>query len=557
MEWPHGAEQHRGTALGRRGAVASAHPFATQAGIEMLRQGGNAVDALVAMSAVLSVVEPNSVSAGGVGLMTIAAPGTTEPVVLDFVPPSPAAATPEAFVGAPPGREAFKYAAPSLKDHGVRSVLPPGSLAGWVEALRRFGRMDLQSVLAPAIAWAEDGFPVSPYLLRVLAASAPALAVYPDTARVFLPGGGLPSVGEALRQPDLAETLRAVAEGGDAAIQGPIADALARFSHENGGLLTLDDLTGWRPSWEAPVSARFRDAIVYAPPPPCSGLQYLLTLNIMAGYDRAYDPTDALCVHRLIEACKLATVDRIAWTVDRAGGWPMLLTEAYAAARRREIDDRRAALGVGDRFSAEAMAAGIRPGSVQAAMQESTTHLVAMDAEGWMAASTQTIGGGPARGFGSGVVFGGTGLLMNNFAHWFDDNPLSPNAIGPNKKVEMCLAPSQIWRDGRPAAAIGTPGSWGMLQTTPQLLLGLIDPPMDVQAAIERPRFRLASGKAVQMERRFGPVLEDLAARGHEVVALPAWSPVVGGAQGVARDPVSGALTGGADPRRDGIALAW
>lgn len=556
MIWPHGAEQHRATAMGRRGVVACAHPFAAQAGLDMLRMGGNAVDALIAMSAVLGVVEPNAVGAGGMGIMTIAPPGASEPIVLDFVGPLPLAASLEAFKGRPPGEPGFKYPATSHKDHGIRSSIVPGNLAAWVMALDRFGYIDRATVLAPAIAWAQDGFPISPYLLGVLTATAPVLAPYADTARIFLPEGSLPGVGQLLRQTDLAETLRSVAADGLGAINGSIADSLAAYSEQNGGLLAREDFDRWGPEWVSPISIRYGDATIFAPPPPCSALQYLLTLNIMAGYDQPYDPTDALSVHRMIEACKFANVDRITWTMTDPEAWHVLLTSEYARSRRDLIDDAHAAVGVGDRFSAAAMAAGIVPGSVQAIMQESTTHLVAMDEEGWMASSTQTIGGGPARGFGSGVVFGKTGLLLNNGAHWFDDDPESPNFIRPGRKGEKTLSPSQIWRNGMPWACVGTPGSWGILQTTPQMLLGVLHDAPNIQALIERPRFRLSTGRKVQVESRFGAVQEGLEARGHELVRLPAWSPVVGGAQGLVRLE-NGLLTGGADPRRDGIALAW
>ncbi len=218
------------------------------------------------------------------------------------------------------------------------------------------------------------------------------------------------------------------------------------------------------------------------------------------------------------------------------------------------IDPARAAYSGGERFTSRKLPHEIRPGSPASVARESTTHFVTADAAGNVVACTQTLGDA----FGSGVVHGTTGLALNNFAYWFDLDPASPNVIAPRKRVEMCLAPSQVWRDGRPFLMVGTPGSFGIMQTTPQMIMNVLDHGFSIQAAIEAPRFRTMTGYELPMEGRFpAEVRGELARRGHEIQILDDWTMFVGGGQGVMIDPDSGALLAGADPRRDGYALAY
>ena len=218
------------------------------------------------------------------------------------------------------------------------------------------------------------------------------------------------------------------------------------------------------------------------------------------------------------------------------------------------LDPDKAAFSGGDRYTSKKERNEVRPGSIESIMKESTTHFTAADAAGNVVSCTRTLGGG----FGSAVVHGSTGLSLNNFANWFDLDPESPNLIAPGeKKVEMCLAPSQIWRNGEFAMTVGTPGSFGIMQTTPQMIMNLIDHGFSIQAAIEAPRFKALRGTSLPVESRVPPdVLSELERRGHVVDVLEAWTPFFGGGQGILRDPDSGAFFGGADPRRDGYAMA-
>lgn len=547
MTWPHYGSSHRLAVAGQHAAVATAHPLASLAGLRMLLEGGNAVDAAVAAAAALSVVEPFSSGAGGCGYMTIALPDENLPVVLDFMGLAPAAATLDRFT------------APGSKDYGIRSPLVPGAVGGWLAALERFGRLDRSAVLAPAIDYAENGFVVTLYGHRFMGGIRDTLRKWPTTMAAYYPGGEPPPAGAILRQPDQARTLRQIAEGGmEAFYLGPIAKEIARFSQANGGLLTEEDLAEYRPTWQEPISTTYHGYTIYCPPPPCSGMQYLLTLNILEGIDvAAMGQNSADAIHYLAEASKLAKADRTIYASDPDAPMKTLLSQDYAARQRDLIEPRRANPSGSERYTARTALDTTRPGSVASAIRESTTHLVTSDAEGRSVACTQSLGGAGV-GFGSGIVYGTTGLALNNLLHWFDDEPTSPNVVAPGKKVEMCMAPSQVWRDGRPFLLLGTPGSWGILQTTPQLLSNVLDHRFGVQAAIEAPRFRTTTGYELAIEGRVpGAVLDELRRRGHQVEVLDPWTKFVGGAQGILIDPDTGTFWGGADPRRDGYALAF
>ncbi len=543
MTWPNRGLAHRPVVTGRRGAIASAHPHASMAGLRMLQQGGNAIDAAVAVAAALNVVEPYMSGAGGVGYMTIATPDRASPIVLEYIGRAPAAATLD------------RFSESGSKDDGIRSPLVPGALGGWLAALERFGTMDRATVFAPAIEYARDGFPVTIKNHDFFDGNRERLLHWPTSVAAYLHDGATPLPGSILKQPDLARSFEAIVEGGaDVFYRGPIGAEIARFSQENGGLLTVEDLAGYQPSWQDPIATTYRGFTTYCPPLPCSGMQYLITLNIVEGFDMAgLGPNSADYLHHLAEAMKLAVADRTTYAPNPASPIESLLSKEYAETRRGMIDPAAAAYSGGERYASHKHPEEIPAGSFASIMRESTTHFAAADANGWAVSCTQTLGGG----FGSGVVHGNTGMALNNFAHWFDDDPESPNVIAPNKQVEMCLAPSQTWRDGRLFVTVGTPGSFGIMETTPQMLLNVLDHGFSIQAAIEAPRFRTITGRELIIEGRVpDPVLDELRRRGHDIQVLDPWTPLVGGGQGIMVDPDSGAFLAGADPRRDGYALA-
>jgi gamma-glutamyltranspeptidase/glutathione hydrolase len=546
MAWPNKGLAHRPVVMGRRGAVASANPHASQAGLRMLQAGGNAIDAIVATAAALNVVEPYMSGAGGVGYMVIKDQAATKPMVLDFIGRAPAAAE----------LSVFREAGPGSKDSGILSPLVPGNLGGWLTALERYGTMDRATVFAPAIELAEGGFPITLSNAIMWGMAVENLRKWPTSAAQYLHDGAVPQVGSILVQPALGRTFRAIVEGGmEAFYRGEIAREIVRFSQAHGGILTLDDFAHYAPEWQEPISTTYRGYDVFCPPLPCSGVQYLQTLNLVEGFDMAdLGQNSADYIHYLAEAMKLAVADRTTYAPDPTGPIAYLLSKEYAAARRALIDPQRAAYSGGERFTAQKLPAEVLPGSPASLIRESTTHLVAIDAAGNAVSCTQTLGAS----FGSGVVHGSTGLVLNNFFHWFDDEPTSPNVIAPGKKVEMCLAPSQIWRDGRPFLLVGTPGSFGIMQTTPQMMLNVIDHGYSIQAAIEAPRFRTMTGYDLAYETRIpDEIMRELARRGHAPTPIADWSMLFGGGQGIMVDPDSGAFMAGADPRRDGYAVAY
>jgi gamma-glutamyltranspeptidase/glutathione hydrolase len=518
--------------------VASAHPLASLAGLRMLMQGGNAVDAAVATAAALNVCEPYMSGIGGVGYMVIYTASDGKLRTLDYIGRSARAATPDAF------------ATQAEKDHGPMSPLVPGAAGGWLTALEEAGRLDAATVFAPAIEYADGGVPITLKNEVFFTNAAPHLE--PESRATFLPGGTVPKPGTILKQPLLAETFREVVTGGkEVFYRGAIAEKIVRFLESRGGLLTEQDLAEFQPEWQETVSTNYRGFDIHCPPPPCSGFQYLQTLNILEGFDIAGSgQNSADTLHVLAEAMKLAVADRIAYTARPDAPFAALLSKEYAEQRRSLIDLGQAQPSEGERFDGHLTAGVITAGIPR----ECTTHFDTVDAEGNAVSVTQTLGDG----FGSGVMASETGVMLNNFNYWFDLDRDSPNVIGPVKKVEMCLAPAAVLRDGRLFMVIGTPGSFGIMETTPQMISNVLDHGFSIQAAIEAPRIRTFEGTAISIEARVPEsVRAELARRGHDLQLLEDWSFSVGGGQGIMVDPDSGARLGGADPRRDGYAMGW
>jgi gamma-glutamyltranspeptidase/glutathione hydrolase len=532
---------YRPTIMGTRGAVASAHPLASMSGIRVLLEGGNAVDAAVAVGSTLNVVEPFMSGAAGIGLMLISRARTRERHVLDFIGPAPR--------GADPARCTEDELA-----GGPKSCATPGNLGGWLAALERFGSMPRQKVLAPAIDLAENGVPLTFANVKFFEQSRAQLARSAEAERLFLGNGG-PRPGKVVTYKELAGTLRQVAEGGaEAFYRGPIARTITRAVQEAGGWLAEEDLAAFKPEWREPLAIPYRGREVCSVPPPFSAFQMLETLNILEGFDLAgwgHNSPDYL--HHLIEAIKLGSADRLAFAYSGAPPIAGLVSKAYAASQRARIDPARAAVSEGERHSRERLAGQIAEGHPAQFVNEQTTHFACADAEGTVVSVTQTLG----MAFGSGFAVPGTGLVLNNILKWSDRDPESPNVLKPGRKSGTMMSPTQVFRDGAFELSIGTPGSYGILQTQPQMLLNFVEFGLNLQEAIEAPRIRVYRDRLLDAESRIAEATRaELGRRGHQVNVIDDWSWVVGGGQGIARDPESGALMAGADPRRDGYALA-
>jgi gamma-glutamyltranspeptidase/glutathione hydrolase len=376
------------------------------------------------------------------------------------------------------------------------------------------------------------------------------------TNAFFMPSGKPPRAGEVIRQPKLAATYARLArEGKESFYRGTMAKEIVASIRAQGGILDEDDLANYQPIWKEPIGIDYRGYSINCPSPNCSGWQYLQALKMLEAYDLdAMGQGSTETLHTLAEVFKLAVADRIAYTTNPCIDLDSLLSNSYTANRRELIDAGHAATVEGERYRGARPEGAIAPGDPRLALKECTTHFDVVDADGNAVSVTQSLGDG----FGSGVMTGDLGFMLNNFGYWFDFDPESPNVIGPGAEIEMCMAPAAILRDGKLFMVIGTPGSFGILQTTPQMISNVIDHGYSIQAAVEAPRIKATEGATLQIETRVPEAVRDeLAALGHDLELVGDWSTLLGGGQGIMIDPDSGVYCGGGDPRRDGYALAW
>lgn len=526
----------RPTISSRHGMVAAAHPLAAQAGARILANGGTAFDAAAATAAALNVVEPFMSSLAGMGSATMWVAAEKRVRALDFVPTIP--------MSFPAGR----FSQRSDLERGALSVGKPGNLAGWCELAAKYGRVPLAAILAPAIALAEGGFPLAEFGVAEINEQAPLLKawpeLYPSFAAAYFSGGPV-RLGTILRQPDLAKTLTAIAkEGPDHLYRGALGQKIVSHLQALGGTLTMADLAEVAPVWREPLAVSYRGVTIHVPPPPCEGFQFLLTLRLLDGSDLANlakDGPDHLDL--VYRAIRLAAGMRIAHNNPPPEKLAELLSDAAVGALRERLRDGKPVDGPTEQWTPQTSEDPAH-----------TTSLSVADSEGNMVCITNSIGSP----FGSGVVTPGTGLCLNNFLYWADVQPSSPNRSGPGSDLPMCMSPSISTRNGEPVLALGTPGSYGIMQTQAQAMVQYLDFGLPLQEAIEAPRSRLWDGRLIQSENRIAPeTIAALKARGHEIEAFDVgWTMKCGGMQAVARDPATGAYTGAADPRRDGYVVA-
>lgn len=520
-----------------RGVVASNHPLASNAGIEMLARGGNAVDAAVATLFALTVVEPMMVSIFGAGFFVIRDGATGNVVTLDNYATCPAAATETMYTPVPDPVEWLTERDENRIGH--KAVGVPGALKGWAEALSRFGRLSLAEVMAPAIRFAADGYPASPYLVQAITETAPALARFPASAAIFLPNGVPPRPGAMIVRSDYAETLRAIAiSGPDALYRGPIGELVAADMTANGGLLTMEDLANYQVIERTPVRGMYRGHEIVSMGPASSGGTHIIEmLNILSDYDLAASGFGtARTIHLMAEALRIAFADWNRYMADPATtdvpvAW--LTSMGYAAERRAEIDPARATPHT----------AGNYPGMESA----NTTHVTAADAEGMFVSTTQTLN----RLFGSKVTTPGTGMLLNDNMSLMNPTPGTTNSIAGGKRILSCMSPTLVLKDGAPLMALGTPGGRRIFGAVMQGIINVLDHRMTLQEAVEAPRV-WTEGPTLEVEDRFpdlAALVTALEAMGHRVQIVPK---VAGGMNGVLRDEETGLLHGTACWRADG-----
>jgi gamma-glutamyltranspeptidase/glutathione hydrolase len=537
----------RPVVYGRRGVIASANALASQAAVRMFAAGGNAVDAAVAAAFASTVTEPYYSSIFGVGTLLVSLPGRP-PRALDYLGRAPAALD----VSRLPRVAGMRGPDPdSIASAGV-----PSALAAWARVLEEHGRLPLAEVIAPSIELAEAGVPLQRFDFEGFGGDADRLK--PGYSRDnYLPEGRPARRGDVLRQPDLAGSLRAIAAEGAAALyQGRLGDVLVREMERRGGFVTRKDLADCpaQLAWSDPVAVDYRGVRVYTSPPPTSAFQLLVSLAVAEAWpipDMDHLGPDHLQV--LAESVRAARLDTERWAGDPDFvSVPVgeLLSAQHIAELRAGVEDRLRSGGPGP-----------QPGPVSRPARSATTHLTALDASGLAISMTHSMGWG----FGCGVVVEGTGIALNHSLHWGRLEPGHNNELVPGKRHEWPIAPVQLFRGGRLWAAIGTPGNYGILATTAQVLSNLVDFGLDIQQAIEAPRFRWADDTTDQLPPRRlvaetrlpAATREALAARGYDIEWVADWTWRVGGMQGLTVDAASGWLGAGADPRRNGYAQGW
>lgn len=518
--------------------VVTNHPLASAAGSQMLLAGGNAIDAGVAALFALTVVEPMMVGILGGGVAHIRLAGGRH-VVLDGLSTAPLKARPDMYEALSDEIGKARDTRDRLNMTGPKAIAVPGALAGWCEALRRFGTIPLADVLAPAIQLAERGFVVTPYLCDCIADTAADLLRDPSLAAMFLPDGKPLAAGTRLIQRDYAASLRLIAEAGAAALyDGPLGIALTDFMARRGGIIEQVDLSAYKVVTREPVRGTYRGFEIVGPPPPSSsGVHVVQMLNILEGYDigeLGFASADA--VHLIAEALKIAFADRAVATADPTFvevPVDRLTAKDYADERRASIDMKHAR-----RWSA----------GLSWPESANTTHVTVADSQGNVIASTQTINGL----FGAHTLIPGTGMLTNNYMYNFDPHPGRALSIAPGKRVFTSMAPMMAVRDSALAFALGLPGGLRIFPSALQAIVNLIDHGMSLQEAVEAPRV-WTEGGALELEPAIpDTVAAELAARGHEIQRVKR---IAGGMNAIAFN-ADGTLTGGACWRADGTPVA-
>ncbi len=526
----------RSNIIATNGLVASSQPLATQAGIDILRKGGNAVDAAIASAAALCVVEPCSTGIGGDAFALIWSAAEKRLYGLNASGPAPAALSAETL--------RTEGHTPYPKTGGL-SVTVPGSLRGWELALERFGSMSLARLLAQPIAYARDGFPVSERIARDWEKSTAKMSVHSDSRRVWLPGGRAPDPGQLFRNPEFAQTLTTIAKDGvDAFYSGAIGRQLVNCVQADGGLLTDDDLRNYRAEWVEPISVPYRDGFrFWEIPPNGQGLTALLAFNLVEGWDlAAIDHASPERIHLQIEAIKLAFADAHAYIADpKMADIPLegLLSEVYTRERRALIRPDQS----------------LQPAAGQPPRRGDTVYLTVADGAGNMVSWIQSL----YNGFGSGLTAGTTGVQLQNRASNFSLIQGHPNEAAGGKRPYHTIIPGFITYRGEAWSSFGVMGGFMQPQGHLQVGCNLVDYHMSPQAALDAPRFNWLHDRRVALEPEFGArIYAAMRGRGHDLETVDgAAAQQYGGGQVIVRDPGTGILIGGSEPRKDGAAAGF
>jgi gamma-glutamyltranspeptidase / glutathione hydrolase len=567
----------RPTIVAQHGMVAAGHPLAAEAGLRILKAGGNAIDAAIATWAVQGEVEPGMTGLGADMFVLFYNAKTREVKFINASGYAPQAATIE-----------YYKSKGGIPDEGPLSISVPGAVGGAAYAVKTYGTKPLADVLAPAIEIADGGFPISEALANGLRTGKAKLAKYPSSTKIWFKDGEPLRMGDVVRNPDLARTLRAIAaQGPDAFYRGDIAKNTAAFLKASGGIITEADLAAYQPFEDAPIHVNYRGVEVYECPPNSQGIVMLEALNILEGYNlKEMGRNTAAYLHAITEALKLSFADRNTFVADPkfVPNMPTqaLLSKEYAALRRAKIDPNRAIVGEpapGDPRALKPATAGQRqarpdryatpqpvPSDVKPFDPDQflnlTTYLAVVDKDHNMVSITSSL----LSGFGSGVVVDRGGFFLNDRMRYWMLDPQDVNALQPGKRVRQTINPAMALKDGKPWIAFGTPGSDTQPQTQLQFFLNVAEWGLNVQEALEQPAvisnsFRDSyqphdvKGKLLTPALLPKPVQEALAAKGHVLDIRNVKG--VGSVKAILIDPRTGVLMGGVSPTGDSYVMAW
>jgi gamma-glutamyltranspeptidase/glutathione hydrolase len=521
-----------------RNIVSTSHPLAAQAGLRVLAQGGNAVDAAIATAACMTVVEPCSNGLGSDAFCILW--DGRQLHGLNASGPAPAAWTPEHF------HKTYGRDPKVPPKRGWGSVTVPGAVGAWMALSQRFGKLPFADLMAPAIDIAERGYAVPVIVQRkwAMAAALSDLTAQPGFAEAFLPRGRAPAVGEVFRFPDAARSLRLIAETrGEAFYRGEVAEAMVAFAKATGGALTLEDLAGYRPEWVETISQDHAGHTLHEIPPNGQGIAALIALRILDHLDlRAHGVDSVAGQHLQIEAMKLAFADTYRYVGD-PGSMRVrvedLLSPGYLAERARLIDPRRAQdFGCGN------------------PVKGGTIYLTAADERGMMVSFIQS----NYMGFGSGLVLPGYGVSLQNRGHCFTLEPGHANQVAPGKRPFHTIIPAFLMKDGAPQMSFGVMGGNMQPQGHVQTLVRMLDFGQQPQAACDAPRWRFNEGLSINVEPHMAPAaIEGLRALGHEIGDIHDSYQDFGAGQFIWRlgDPSTEGYVAASDPRRDGAAVGF
>ncbi|HIO62855.1 MAG TPA: gamma-glutamyltransferase [Dehalococcoidia bacterium] len=527
-------DSRRSPVMARNGMVSTTQPLGAMAGIRVLMGGGNAVDAAVATAAALNVVEPLSTGVGGDMFALVRMAHDGQVTALNASGRSAAAASLDELVNQ--GMDV-------ISDQSPYAITVPGAVSGWQAIIDRYGNMGLADVLKPAIEYAEDGFPVSEIISRHWDFSAYRLEGGPGGPEMLL-NGKSPKPGDVFQNPTLAETLRTVAEGGAKAFyNGPIAEKIANFVQKMGGWITTEDMADHYAEWVEPSCTSYRGFDCWQVPPPTQGLNTLMALNIAEGFDLAdmgYQSVDAY--HHLIESMRLSFGDAMQYIADPAHmnvASTELLSKRYAATRRAMIDPNRA----------QAAITSGKPPS-----HPDTVYLTCVDGDGNACSFINSV----YMGFGTGLVVPTTGIALHNRGSSFVLDPEHANALAPRKRPFHTLIPGMVTRNDELWASYGVMGSMQQAQGHLQVISNMVDFDKNPQEALNAPRFSVRFEEGIFLEDLVTTeVVKGLQAKGHPITVREPHGIVFGSGQIIRRDPESGVLTGGSEPRADGAAIGW